>query len=129
MKICVNIFTKIKLETVFQKVNVPFIIKVQNFFLLYLNFPILGSNYKTWIHCRIHFQKFGYGSNHPKPLLQDVHFVILDERGDIKGELKAHKLILSLVSEVFEKQFYGPLAESNIQAGSLFSYCTPPPPS
>jgi hypothetical protein len=51
--------------------------------------------------------------------LQDVKFVIMDKSGKIEGELKAHKLILSLVSEVFERQFYGPFAESNKQAGNL----------
>jgi hypothetical protein len=51
--------------------------------------------------------------------LQDVKFVIMNKSGEIEGELKAHKLILSLVSEVFEKQFYGPFAESNKQAGNL----------
>ena len=49
--------------------------------------------------------------------LQDVKFVIMDGSGEIQGELKAHKLILSLVSEVFERQFYGLLAGSNNQAG------------
>jgi hypothetical protein len=49
--------------------------------------------------------------------LQDVNFVIMDKSGEIQGELKAHKLILSLVSEVFERQFYGPMAELNKQAG------------
>jgi hypothetical protein len=53
----------------------------------------------------------------PGGKLQDVNFVIMDKNGDIQGELKAHKLILSLVSEVFEKQFYGPMAENNKQAG------------
>jgi hypothetical protein len=56
----------------------------------------------------------------PGGKLQDVNFVIMDKNGDIQGELKAHKLILSLVSEVFERQFYGPLAESNKQAGIFF---------
>jgi hypothetical protein len=51
--------------------------------------------------------------------LQDVKFVIMGKSGEIEGELKAHKLILSLVSEVFERQFYGPFAESNKQAGNL----------
>ncbi len=55
----------------------------------------------------------------PGGKLQDVNFVIMDKNGDIQGELKAHKLILSLVSEVFETQFYGPFAESNKQAGNL----------
>ncbi len=49
--------------------------------------------------------------------LQDVKFAIMGKSGEIEGELKAHKLILSLVSEVFEKQFYGPMAENNKQAG------------
>jgi len=60
--------------------------------------------------------------------LQDVNFVILDERGDIKGELKAHKFILSLVSEVFQAQFFGPLAAGNKEAGSYFNAYPPPPP-
>jgi hypothetical protein len=57
----------------------------------------------------------------PGGKLQDVNFVIMDKSGEIQGELKAHKLILSLVSEVFERQFYGPLAESNKQAGIFLS--------
>jgi hypothetical protein len=48
--------------------------------------------------------------------LQDVKFVINNNSGEIEGELKAHKLILSLLSEVFERQFYGPLTESSKQA-------------
>jgi hypothetical protein len=59
--------------------------------------------------------------------LQDVKFVIVDKSGEIQGELKAHKLILSLVSEVFERQFYGPMAENNKQAGIFIAGNLPLP--
>jgi hypothetical protein len=61
--------------------------------------------------------------------LQDVKFIIMDESEEIQGELKAHKLILSLVSEVFERQFYGPMAENNKQAGIFIAGNLPFPPA
>jgi hypothetical protein len=47
--------------------------------------------------------------------LHDVVFLILDEIGNVEGQVKAHKVILSQVNEVFEAQFTGPFAELNRQ--------------
>jgi hypothetical protein len=43
--------------------------------------------------------------------LHDVVFVILDATGEVAGEIKAHKLLLSTVSEVFKVQFFGPFPD------------------
>jgi hypothetical protein len=43
----------------------------------------------------------------------DVVFLILDEDGNVAGQLKAHKMILSQASEIFKAQFSGPFAEQS----------------
>ncbi len=45
----------------------------------------------------------------------DVVFLILDEDGNMEGQVKAHKMILSQASDVFKAQFSGPFAEQNKQ--------------
>jgi len=41
----------------------------------------------------------------------DVNFRILDEEGRLAGQVRAHKMVLSLVSEMFRAQFTGSFAE------------------
>jgi hypothetical protein len=43
----------------------------------------------------------------------DVVFLMLDEDGNMEGQVKAHKMILSQASEIFQAQFSGPFAEVN----------------
>ncbi len=47
--------------------------------------------------------------------LHDVVFLILDDAGNVEGQVKAHKLILSQASEAFQAQFCGPFAELSKQ--------------
>jgi hypothetical protein len=47
--------------------------------------------------------------------LHDVNFRILDAEGRLAGEIRAHKLVLCLVSDVFKAQFCGAFAEQNTQ--------------
>jgi hypothetical protein len=54
----------------------------------------------------------GSGVGH---VLHDVVFLILDEAGNMEGQVKAHTLILSQASEAFQAQFCGPFAELNKQ--------------
>jgi hypothetical protein len=45
----------------------------------------------------------------------DVNFRILDEEGRLAGQVRAHKMVLSLVSEMFRAQFTGSFAELSPQ--------------
>jgi hypothetical protein len=55
--------------------------------------------------------------------LHDVNFRILDAEGRLAGEIRAHKLVLCLVSDVFKAQFCGAFAEQNTQVDKN-TYCT-----
>ncbi len=45
----------------------------------------------------------------------DVVFLIMDEDGNVEGQVKAHKMILSQASDIFKAQFSGRFAEQNNQ--------------
>ena len=49
----------------------------------------------------------------------DVNFLILDDADQLTGQVKAHKLVLSLVSEIFRIQFTGSFAELNQQENGV----------
>jgi hypothetical protein len=49
----------------------------------------------------------------------DVNFRILDDANQLTGQVKAHKLVLSLVSEIFRIQFTGSFAELNQQENGV----------
>jgi hypothetical protein len=51
--------------------------------------------------------------------LHDVNFLILDDADQLTGQVKAHKLVLSLVSEIFRIQFTGSFAELNQQENGV----------
>ena len=73
------------------------------------------SNMRQYSHIRdLHFHSLwkdlqaGSGVGHD---FHDVTFLILNEAGQRTGEVKAHKMVLSLVSEIFRAQFSGRFAE------------------
>jgi hypothetical protein len=49
----------------------------------------------------------------------DVVFLILDEDGNMEGQIKAHKIMLSRASKIFRAQFSGPFAELNKQENGV----------
>ena len=41
-------------------------------------------------------------------LRQDIRFRVIDDHGNIRGELQAHQFLLAGISEKFSEEFYDP---------------------
>ncbi len=54
-------------------------------------------------------------------LLYDVKLVVQDVTGAERGAIKAHKLLLSFISPVFKRQFFGMIKEEGNDDGSTIS--------
>jgi BTB/POZ domain len=51
--------------------------------------------------------------------LHDVEFILFNNTGEVEGTMKAHKFVLSLVSEVFREQFYGTFPDKAKQENAI----------